>query len=262
MTQLPVSSLITVFIAIWFYPICATGDSVTVKIPHMACKIGDTVNIPIQVSDLTNKGILSCEMTLTFDRKVKAFEANTGSLIPQKWMLESNPIPGGIQIALAGPYEIIGDGVLVWIPFFIDSIETDSILLRFSRFVFNEGDIPVSLHDGLLMINTKNATNSISTSKEILNQVSPNPFTEITEIRYELLKATYVNVSIYNIFGQRVATLADECQKAGYHTLRWNGMNKRGIKLSPGIYFCCLKTQDCRNTRKIILLQKDAEDRR
>ena len=259
----------TFFIAIWFYSICVMGDPITVRIPHTACKIGDTVNVPIQVSDLTNKGILSCEMTLTFDPRVKALKANTGSLIPQKWMLESNPTPGKIQIALAGPYEITGDGVLVWIPFLItcltavrDSIETDSILLHFSRFVFNEGSIPVDLYDGALIINpAKNAPDSILTSKEIPNQISPNPFTEITEIRYELPKEAYVNISIYNLFGQRVAILADEYQKAGYHTLRWDGMDRRGIKLSPGIYFCCLKTQDCltavrqvKNTRKIILL--------
>jgi len=83
-----------------------------------------------------------------------------------------------------------------------------------------------------------------------LSQNYPNPFNPITEIRYVMPKDCNVKLSIYNIRGQKVATLVDRKQKAGYKTARWDAGS-----LSSGIYFCHLQAGDFVQTRKMILLK-------
>lgn len=60
----------------------------------------------------------------------------------------------------------------------------------------------------------------------------PNPFNPSTTIRYRLPVSMRVNVTVFNILGQRIATLADELQPAGSHTLRWDAS-----RLASGLYF-------------------------
>jgi photosystem II stability/assembly factor-like uncharacterized protein len=70
-----------------------------------------------------------------------------------------------------------------------------------------------------------------------LLQNYPNPFNPTTTIRYALPEAARVNLSIYNMLGQRVATLTEEAQNAGYHEAIWDGRNEAGVPVASGVYF-------------------------
>lgn len=67
----------------------------------------------------------------------------------------------------------------------------------------------------------------------LINQNYPNPFKSRTIISYQLPSISYVEISIYDLSGTKVATLVNERQAAGRYDIEWNanGMN-------PGIYFC------------------------
>ena len=78
----------------------------------------------------------------------------------------------------------------------------------------------------------------------------PNPFNPLTKITYSLPKTSKVNLSIYNILGQRVATLVDGKQRAGIRSLRWDAQG-----LGSGIYFCRLKAGGYTKTIKMVLLK-------
>lgn len=71
----------------------------------------------------------------------------------------------------------------------------------------------------------------------VLEQNYPNPFNPTTTIRYALPVAAKVNLSIYNLLGQKVAELTNDVHSAGFHTKEWNGRNQAGIQVSTGMYF-------------------------
>ncbi len=70
-----------------------------------------------------------------------------------------------------------------------------------------------------------------------LNQNYPNPFNPETNIRYQLAETSRVKLEIFDINGCRIRILIDGQQSAGYHTVRWNGMNEINQKVASGIYF-------------------------
>ncbi len=88
-----------------------------------------------------------------------------------------------------------------------------------------------------------------------LYQNYPNPFNPHTRIEYAVHRNCHVRLSIYNVQGQRVVTLIDERQEAGYKSLHWNGTNQHGLRVASGIYFYQLRAGDYIETRKMILLR-------
>ncbi len=86
--------------------------------------------------------------------------------------------------------------------------------------------------------------NKITDVKEIslvpsefnLSQNYPNPFNPTTTINYNVAKAGFINIAVYNMLGQRVKTLINSEVNAGYHSVIWNGTNECGKKVASGTY--------------------------
>ena len=83
----------------------------------------------------------------------------------------------------------------------------------------------------------------------------PNPFNPITTIRYDLLEANNVTISIHDIMGKVVKKLINTNQTSGYKTVEWNGTNDIGEIVSAGMYFYSIKTSTFIQTKKMILLK-------
>lgn len=64
----------------------------------------------------------------------------------------------------------------------------------------------------------------------------PNPFNSSTTIQYQLSKAAYVQLAIYNMNGQLIKSLVEQHQAAGVHTALWDGTNGNGSMAASGIY--------------------------
>ena len=67
-----------------------------------------------------------------------------------------------------------------------------------------------------------------------LGQNYPNPFNPSTIIPYQLPAATQVRLEVFNILGQRVATLVDGERPAGFHTATWNATDASGRGVASG----------------------------
>lgn len=88
-----------------------------------------------------------------------------------------------------------------------------------------------------------------------LRQNSPNPFNAATQIEYSLNRDTEVQLAVYNILGQRIATLVEGFQTGGLHTAIWDGRDSNGNDTPSGIYFARMITTEVLMTRKMVLLR-------
>ena len=90
----------------------------------------------------------------------------------------------------------------------------------------------------------------------VLSNNYPNPFNPSTTIDFTIPAASNVEMSIYNIKGQKVKTLINKKLKKGRHSVRWNGKNKYNRTVSSGVYFYRLNINGKSNVVKKCLLLK------
>jgi photosystem II stability/assembly factor-like uncharacterized protein len=83
-----------------------------------------------------------------------------------------------------------------------------------------------------------------------LYQNYPNPFNPVTNISFVLPHAAKVRLDIYNILGQRVATIVNNNLPAGEHKVKWDGSDH-----SSGIYFYQLTTDNFSKTNRMVLIK-------
>ena len=88
-----------------------------------------------------------------------------------------------------------------------------------------------------------------------LNQNYPNPFNPTTRIQYSLPKAGLVQMSIYTLMGQKIATLVNRNMDAGQYIIPWHAMDDQGRKVPSGIYFYTLESGSYRAIKKLVLLK-------
>ena len=88
-----------------------------------------------------------------------------------------------------------------------------------------------------------------------LKQNYPNPFNPTTEIAFTLDQTADVNLSIYNMLGQKVKTLTNGSKNAGTHTLQWNGLDEMGQNVSTGIYLYRLTSGSKSITKKMAFMK-------
>ncbi|MCK4339508.1 MAG: T9SS type A sorting domain-containing protein, partial [Candidatus Cloacimonetes bacterium] len=87
----------------------------------------------------------------------------------------------------------------------------------------------------------------------------PNPFNPETTISYQLTADSKVNLSIYNIKGQKVRQLLSNSASqlfAGQHSVVWDGKDTNKEPVTSGIYFYKLNVNDKTEAVKKCLLLK------
>ena len=83
-----------------------------------------------------------------------------------------------------------------------------------------------------------------------LEQNYPNPFNPSTLIKYSVAQDGFVNVSIFNLLGEKVATLVNSNMQAGSYEVNFNAGS-----LSSGVYFYSIEAGDFKAVRKMMLMK-------
>jgi hypothetical protein len=85
--------------------------------------------------------------------------------------------------------------------------------------------------------------------------IFPNPFNHVTSVRYSIPRQGKVNVTIYNLRGQKVKTLINEETRAGENTLSWNGLDDLGNQVASGVYFSKMEANGHKITKRMLLIK-------
>lgn len=83
-----------------------------------------------------------------------------------------------------------------------------------------------------------------------LYQNYPNPFNPYTTIKFDIPKNDFVNIAVYNITGQLVATLADQQVQAGRYEIKFNASD-----FASGVYFYRIITSNFTDVKKMVILK-------
>ncbi len=133
-----------------------------------------------------------------------------------------------------------------------DSVQVEDIITQQSLWILlsNEGIIPQPYYpdsDYLTALNDHFENAPIDFQ---LSQNYPNPFNPTTTINYQLSKKSVVELSIFNMLGQKMITLVAGEQPAGDYEISWDAYS-----FASGIYIYKLKAGSFEQSRKMILLR-------
>ena len=132
-----------------------------------------------------------------------------------------------------------------------------TMTLRYSEFGWNQEAVTDTIEKLLSEMPAVDIDEStmdpeyIIPQKAILQNAYPNPFNGMTTIRYTLFEPSKVKIDVFDALGRHISTLVSENhQNSGNHQIVWNDG-----KLTSGLYFIRLSTNNSVATNKVLLLK-------
>jgi hypothetical protein len=212
---------------------------------------------------LYNNDLNLTTFAYTFDKKFYAEDIPTGIPDTTGWhrlRLEVRTINAD-TVAYWSYFDgnLVGDGPVYDAAYQINDTTTHRPYTpgTFGLFSFqNNGSLPGYFDN--VVVEQLSATGIVDSKPQVVENFSlaqnyPNPFNSQTQISFQLAEQSTVELSIYNIAGQKVANLYQGVLPQGIHQLFWDGKNQSKLDAVSGIYFYTLKTDNGFFTRKMIL---------
>ena len=130
--------------------------------------------------------------------------------------------------------------------------------LRLNKVYFVDQDFGFVVGENGLILRTTSGGEPVNRIYDELSEVNsfnlsqnyPNPFNPATSIQYAVVNRQFVTLIVYDVLGNKVATLVNEEKPAGEYEVEFDGS-----KLPSGIYFYQLKAGTFVETKKMILLK-------
>lgn len=236
----------------------AAGGTTVLTLPSLKAPTNESVTFPITVSGFNEVNAIS--LVVNFEQSVLAYTdvANQAEGIT----LVANAQDGSVRLAWAGftPVSIADSSTLVDL-LFDYSGGTSDLTFDESQSELNDPDgnvIAVTYENGSISEEMASSVEDMAgplPESVTLLQNYPNPFNPETTIAYALPVPGVVRFFVFNILGQRVATLFDGFQSAGNYLARWNGLDDDNRPVPSGVYVYRLETTSFVETRKMILLK-------
>lgn len=182
--------------------------------------------------------------------------------------IEFNTTEGGLYTISATDFEISGDTEVTFHDYqeAVSMVVDGSFSYTFEAVKLKKQDIPplsmlsvnamqfksTEANRFGITIRPTSVNNEVIEKPKVfaLEQNYPNPFNPSTTISYTLSESGAVNIGVYNLMGQRIATLVDEYKTAGTHNISWNAQGA-----SSGMYYYRLESNGNAITRKMTLIK-------
>ncbi len=88
-----------------------------------------------------------------------------------------------------------------------------------------------------------------------LSQNNPDPFSASTNITYSISIQSLVGLKAYDLMGKEIISLKNEIEITGSKSVKWNGKDRFGKSVDPGIYFYVFQVNNSSKSKKMILLE-------
>lgn len=269
--------IITVIVAILMVP--AVVFSANKFGPSTAVAgANNTVIVPLEIAN--DDGVMAIDIPLTFSEGVTLKEVTFEGTRVEHFDLKVSRIDNENRSVIIGlihqlspiPKDVLaaGEGTIANLVFEVNDPSVTEIRLE-----ENESESPA--HDLVFIYNTRSKPGQtafdevnpvfegitvalsglISTlpTEFALAQNYPNPFNPTTEINFDLPKNSHVELSVFNILGQRVTSLVSGDMPAGSHQISWDGTDSDGGSVASGIYFYRISANDFSSSKKMMLLK-------
>jgi len=129
-------------------------------------------------------------------------------------------------------------------------MQIDSIILYWEAAYATEYNINV------LFDSTVTSNQIRSQTPELYGfETFPNPFNPSTKISYKLPLAQPVELAVFDVSGRLIRLLVSKEEKAGTHSVEWNGCDQQNWLMSSGVYLIKLKTGNKEIVRRVVLIR-------
>jgi hypothetical protein len=217
------------------------------------------IDIPLQFSE----GLTLKEVDFT-DTRVDYFDFKAARIDNETHNVVIGLLPQFSPVAK--PDLAVGQGIVANLVFEITdpdltSIEVETIEFQNPNhslsFIYHGGESGNGRTTNVVKPDFTSTTVALSNSSEeglpatyALFQNYPNPFNPTTSVSFDLPSASKVELVVYNVLGQKVATLVDGPMEAGNHVVEVDGSS-----MSSGLYFYKISANNFSDTKKMVLLK-------
>ncbi len=195
-----------------------------------------------------NKNIISMDVEVVFDDRYVEFAALERTSISENFSILKNVEANRL---ITGMYSVVPTnqpGELLRITFKKKNNDYKNNTIQVIKLIINNK----------VYLNTTNELeNDLNSEKPYfkLYQNYPNPFNSSTFIRYDVLKAGFGEIKIYNIFGQKIRTLVRRQVSKGYYETMWDGKDDEGEIVASGVYFYQLNINNFKSIKKLLMIE-------
>lgn len=250
-----VVGLINYFPAELLSPVPVYTSEVELEIGDLTVLPGEEFSLPLTISNVSN--IYAMQLELGYDPAILDavdVEPLLPGMNPTFYIDAEN---GHILLAFAGTIPLEEGMVIANLRFraaegLSGSIETG---IMADLFMANETDLSMHVNNGVVTINGL-ATGISNQQSELYLDCFPNPFKEEMNIRFRVNhNSGNVDISVFDIYGNRVATLLGGAQPSGSQHILWNGTGTGSGPLPGGVYFVKMSSGSGSVTKKIQIVR-------
>lgn len=209
--------------------------------------------LPVRLYNSRN--IQSIELDLNFDENYIEYLGQEASSFMDGFQILHSINTGGLSLRYAGVNALADSGTIIYLKFrtkdnIINNVSTRIFL---SKFLANEDELTRNCNESIIQIEGNKVT-SINAQNIFINNIYPNPVSDVLNINFELKENSYVLVEVFDVYGKKVAELLNEENvKADIYHLVWSTKINGEPLYENGNYFIKISTANSVQTSKVIL---------